>query len=128
MNSPTYQDKSAVSFDGNIWQVDSSYTCSLFDTTKFHFNVTYPAKCGATDKAISGFAAVGTVNASTTDLRITSGSPAIDFVPTTVSGGCPTTDRNGNKRPAGAACDAGASEYGAVAGPPAPTGLQVIVN
>jgi hypothetical protein len=41
------------------------------------------------------------------------GSPAIDH-----GSGCPATDQRGAPRPAGAACDIGAVEYGAVVGAP----------
>ncbi len=43
-----------------------------------------------------------------------------DFVPTSVSGGCPATDIDGTVRPVGSACDAGADEIGS-----GPTAIRV---
>jgi hypothetical protein len=58
--------------------------------------------CGSTDKKVSslGYASGG--------FGLSSGSPAIDYVPTSV--GCPDQDLDGRARPLGAGCDAGASE------------------
>jgi hypothetical protein len=128
MNSPTFQDESALAFIGNIWQVDSSFTCSFFDTSKFHYNVTYPAKCGATDVQVANFSALQTVNAATTNLHLTSSSPAINVVPTSVTGGCPSSDIDGQARPISANCDAGADEFGSVSAPSAPTITGITVQ
>jgi hypothetical protein len=108
---------------GGILNGDSG-GCNSTSIATYNYNVTPGVKCGSTDLN----AAAGFVNPAILDLHLAATAAAIDFVPTSVSGGCPATDMNGNKRPAGAACDAGASEYEATSGPPAPTGLQVIVN
>jgi hypothetical protein len=90
----------------------------------YAYNVTQGVKCGATDlNAVAGF-----LNTVTNDLSLVLGSPAIDFVPTSV--GYPATDINGNPRPIGTKADAGAYEFGtATSGAPnAPTLLQLTVR
>ena len=79
--------------------------------TAFRSNVWYGssgAACGGTDKIITSSGLGGTDG-----FHLTAGSLAID------AGGsgtdCISTDRDGNSRPSGARCDAGAHEYGAAA-------------
>lgn len=79
--------------------------------TAFRSNVWYGssgAACGATDRVVTSAGLGGTDG-----FHLTAGSPAID------AGGsgadCIATDHDGNSRPAGARCDAGAHEYSATA-------------
>lgn len=62
------------------------------------------------------------------DYHLATNSPAIDRGATAFNGkSAPTTDRDGNARPAGAAFDAGAYESGAAPiGPAAPSALDVV--
>jgi hypothetical protein len=77
-------------------------------------------------------APAGFVNASTGDLHLVAGTTAVDFVPTSVPGGCPATDIDRLSRPVGAGCDAGASERGGTSAsgsaPAPPTGLAATVR
>lgn len=67
----------------------------------------------------SSAASAGFANQGTGDYSLTSASPAKDYVPTSVSH--PSTDIGGGIRPSGAACDAGAYEYGSA-------GLPIITS
>lgn len=89
--------------------------------TAFRSNVWYGssgAACGATDKVVTSSGLGGADG-----FRLTAGSAAID------AGGsdadCIATDHDGNSRPAGTRCDAGAHEYGATAAPSPPANLIV---
>jgi hypothetical protein len=73
--------------------------------------------CGSSDKAV---ASAGTDGA----YRLTAGSAAIDAGGT----GCIAVDRDGNARPAGGRCDAGAHEYASTAAPAAPLALPAPQN
>jgi hypothetical protein len=57
--------------------------------------------------------AFGLVNSNASDFHLTSGSPAINYG-STASNSYPSTDKDNNARPSGAAPDSGAYEYGAV--------------
>lgn len=88
----------------------------------YSYNITPGEKCGATDiDASPGF-----VNAGTVDLRLTAGSPAINFVPLSVAG--PATDMFGSARPQGSGRDAGAHEFPSGSPPNAPTALKAVVQ
>lgn len=89
--------------------------------TAFRSNVWFGgsgAACGSTDKAVTSAGLGGTGG-----FRLTAGSAAID------AGGsgadCISIDRDGNSRPVGARCDAGAHEYGAAATLPPPQNLVI---
>lgn len=95
-------------------------------TAIYQYNVTQGWKCGATDVN----AAAGFLNSGTLDLRLLSGSAAIDFVPSSIAG--PATDIEGKPRPQGSGRDAGAWEYPsggtAPTAPDPPTGLSATVQ
>jgi hypothetical protein len=78
---------------------------------RYEYNVSqhaFPtAMCGSTtDKWVEGPSYSTSNLGVTSDGHLTAGSPAIDFVPTTV-----LIDRDGQSRPFGPASDAGADEY-----------------
>jgi hypothetical protein len=80
--------------------------------TAFRSNVWYGstgAACGSSDKVVSASGLGGNDG-----FRLTSSSPAIDAGGTGAD--CIGTDHDGNSRPAGGRCDAGAHEYGASSG------------
>jgi hypothetical protein len=91
--------------------------------TAFRSNVWYGGSgsaCGATDKAV---AASGYDSA----FRLTAGAAAIDAGGTGAD--CIAVDRDGNARPVGGRCDAGAHEYGATtAAAPPPSALPAPQN
>lgn len=88
--------------------------------TAFRSNVWYGssgAACGGTDKVVAsaGFGSDG--------FRLAAGSLAIDAGGTGTD--CIASDHDGNARPSGGRCDAGASEYGAAAQLAPPQNLVV---
>ncbi|HET9721516.1 MAG TPA: choice-of-anchor Q domain-containing protein, partial [Candidatus Saccharimonadales bacterium] len=97
---------------GNIMSVSpSAYSCTSNQNTYqvvYDYNVYGSGvPCGTHDVVASQTY----VNSANSDLHLTVGDSAIDYVPTSISIGCPITDIDGNTRPQGAACDAGADEY-----------------
>lgn len=109
---------------GGILDGNSGGCLSTAMAGVYQYNVTQGWKCGATDVN----AAPGFVNSATLDLRLLSGSAAIDLVPLSVAG--PTIDIDGKVRPQGSGRDAGASEFaGTVSTAPAPaTSLKAVVQ
>jgi hypothetical protein len=114
---------SNMSFKDNsqwIGNIGGGWSC--VSGMAFSYNV--GQKCGATDKAVSPAsstkttaAPMGWVSPGAHDFHITSGSPAKDVAGYT---GCTSTDKDGNARPSGLTCDAGAYEYGSTSGNPPP--------
>jgi hypothetical protein len=89
----------------------------------YNYNVTQGQKCGTTDKN----AAPGFVNVGAFDLRLATGSAAIDSVATSVS--APAKDIMGTARPQGSGFDAGAFEVTSNTQALAPpTGVQTVVR
>ena len=109
---------------GGLLDGNSGGCLSASMAGSYSYNVTQGWKCGATDVN----AAPGFKNPSTMDLSLVAGAKAIDFVPLSVAG--PSTDINGNPRPAGTARDAGAFEYGSSVSTSTnpPTAVQARVN
>lgn len=70
-------------------------------------------RCSTTDRVVgNGFPYTNPASGAAFDftLRNTRMTAADDLVPTTVPGGCPRRDVQGQRRPAGKRCDAGADE------------------
>jgi chitodextrinase len=77
----------------------------------FAYDIWLSGTCTSTDKAAASGYVNGASNAAQ-DYHLTPGAAAINAVPLSVSGGCPATDIDGQARPMGSACDAGADEAG----------------
>jgi hypothetical protein len=89
----------------------------------YTYNVTQGQSCGGTNRNASP----SFVNAGAFDLRLASGSAAIDLVPSTVS--APAKDIMGTVRPQGTGFDAGAFEVtSSTAALAPPTGVQTVVR
>jgi len=77
------------------------------------YNLSDDNTCGAgvTEVASLGLGTLGANGGATQTIPLLAGSPAIDAA---LAANCPATDQRGFIRPAGASCDIGAFEYGAV--------------
>ena len=102
-----------VNFIGNVSQFQGS--CDPRSTYAYNiWSTTYRnGKCGASDLILGS--SFPYVNGSSTDpgfdYHLTGATSAMEnLVPTTVPGGCPATDFDGQLRPAGTHCDAGSDE------------------
>jgi hypothetical protein len=94
---------------------DGSVTCGVGGVT-----LAYNVGIGCGGSNTSTPAQYVNADRITGDYHVASSSaPQVNFVPT--AQGCPTDDFDGQARPAGSACDAGADEYGAGAPPPPTT-------
>jgi hypothetical protein len=80
-------------------------------TATWDHNVWSDAACGGTDV---GGKTMAFANSGASDFHLTSGSS--DIVDVAGLTGCASTDIDGDPRPFGGGCDAGADEYGSVAG------------
>jgi hypothetical protein len=100
-----------VRYSGNISPLTASYPSACVNSP----GITYShnvwtggaGTCSASDKAVANAGLVNS-NISPPDLHLTSSSPAIDAGDPT---NCPATDIDGQARPNGTTCDAGADEY-----------------
>jgi hypothetical protein len=81
-------------------------TCQQAPGLSWSHNVWTQSKCSSTDKQV---ASLGVVSVNNFDYHLTAGSPAIDAADPT---SYPSTDIDGQNRPAGGAPDAGADESG----------------
>jgi hypothetical protein len=96
-----------VSFIGNAGEMTQE-NCGV-DGVTFSRNVWFGAQCSRTDKKVDTLAGIGFVDPASLDLHLKPGSPAIDAGD---PASFPVTDIDGDRRPAGAAPDAGADERG----------------
>jgi hypothetical protein len=110
-----------VTSRGNVlWAQSSSNCASSAAGVTEEYNITVDpvdptgTVCGTNGTSVASYPFVNTSwTLSSLDMQLSgaAGSTAADnFVPTSITGGCPATDFAGATRPAGAACDAGAYE------------------
>ena len=104
-----------VIYSGNISPIGGTWQCVAAVTYRNNVWTGVGGNCGSSDKSVAN---PGFVNESTFDLHLTSGSPAINAGD---PANCPATDIDGDARPAGAACDAGADEFGGISDSTPPT-------
>jgi hypothetical protein len=95
--------------------------CTLSMTTVATNNLTNPTGTGCTGATIGDplLGPLASNGGQTQTMALSSGSPAIDLVPS--GAGCLGTDQRGVSRPQGAACDAGAFELESTATAPLAT-------